>query len=124
MENVNLSKSRKIINIVLFVLFVLFAAIQLNDPDPVKWFLIYIGVAVISLMSNYKRFSKILIWGIAFGLLIYAGLHIMFLIDWLQIDNKSDIFGEMVYDKPYLEGAREFIGLIMAFLAVLFQIRK
>lgn len=124
MVKANLSKSRKVINSLLFVLFTLFAVIQLNDPDPLKWFLIYIGVAILALVSNYVVISKTLIWVLALGLLIYAGFHVMFLIDWLQTDNKSEIFGEMVYEKPYLEGSREFIGLFMALLAVLFQIKK
>jgi hypothetical protein len=29
----------------------------------------------------------------------------------------------MVYDKPYLEGAREFIGLLLAALGIMYQIK-
>jgi len=29
----------------------------------------------------------------------------------------------MVYDKPYLEGAREFIGLLIAAIGVIYQLK-
>ena len=41
-----------------------------------------------------------------------------------QIDNKSELFGEMVYEKPYLEGTREFLGLVLAAITFLFQLKK
>ena len=36
---------RKIINSIVGLLFVLFAVVQLNDPDPLKWVIIYGFVA-------------------------------------------------------------------------------
>ena len=99
-------KSIKIINISLFLLFGLFAVFQLNDPDPIHWVLIYGFVSIISLMANYVNIPKALVWILFLGLLIYSGIHFMYFIDWLQTDNKSEIFGEMVYKKPYLEGSR------------------
>ena len=118
------SKSHKLVNILLFLLFGLFAVFQLNDPDPVHWVLIYACVAIICLLSNYVDISKGVIWVLFFGLLIYSGIHFMYFMDWLQTDNKSEIFGEMVYEKPYLEGSREFLGLLMGAIAVIFQLRK
>ena len=118
------SKSSRLINIILFVLFGVFAIIQLNDPDPIRWVLIYGGVALISLLANYRNIPKVLIWGLILGLLIYSGVHFKYFIEWLQIDSKSEIFGEMVYEKPYLEGTREFLGLVIAAVALLFQLKK
>ena len=117
-------KSIKLVNIILFLLFGLFAVFQLNDPDPVHWVLIYGCVAIVCLLSNYIEIPKTLIWVLFFGLLIYSGIHFMYFMDWLQTDNKSEIFGEMVYEKPYLEGSREFLGLLMASAALIFQLRK
>lgn len=34
--------------------------------------------------------------------------------DWIQIEHKEELFGKMVYEKPYLEGTREFLGLFIA----------
>ncbi len=118
------SKSIKLVNILLFLLFGLFTVFQLNDPDPVHWVLIYGSVAIVCLLSNYVEIPKGVIWILFFGLLIYSGIHFMYFMDWLQTDNKSEIFGEMVYDKAYLEGSREFLGLIIAAISLLFQIKN
>ena len=118
------SKSKRLINVILFVAFALFAALQLNDPDPIHWVLIYSAVAIISLVANYSNMPKAIIWILILGLLIYAGTHFMYFMDWLQIEDKEEIFGEMVYKKPYLEGTREFLGLILAAFALIFQLKK
>jgi hypothetical protein len=57
-------------------------------------------------------------------LLVYASFHFTDFIDYLQIEDKNELFGKMVYEKPYLEGTREFLGLIMAAGALLFQLTK
>ncbi|MDO7172995.1 transmembrane 220 family protein [Mariniflexile sp. AS56] len=119
-----LPRTKLIVNSCLFVVFALFAAIQLNDPDPLVWVLIYMGVAVVSLSANFILIPKKLILVFVLGLLMYASVHFMFLIDWLQTENKSELFGEMVYEKPYLEGTREFLGLIIAVTALLYQLKR
>jgi hypothetical protein len=118
------SKSRKTTNTLLGAIFILFAVIQLNDPDPILWFLLYMIVALVSVISNYKKIHVYILWGLIIGYLIYAGFHFSYFIDWLQTEYKNELFGEMVYEKPYLEGTREFIGLIMAVGALLYQIKK
>jgi hypothetical protein len=44
--------------------------------------------------------------------------------NWLQVENKEAIFGEMVYEKPYLEGTREFLGLLIGALSLLYHFKK
>lgn len=117
-------KTKKFINIVLFVSFTSFAVLQLNDPDPWHWFLLYSCVALICLVAVFKVVPKPLILILILGLLIYSGIHFRYFIEWIQIENKSEIFGEMVYEKPYLEGTREFLGLVLAAMALMFQLKK
>lgn len=124
MTRKHLSKSKWAMNIILCVMFSLFAVIQLNDPDPVVWFSIYMAVAVVSILANYVKIPRFVIGIMAVALLVFALMHFSFVVDWLKTEDKSEIFGEMVYDKPYLEGAREFIGLLMAFIALLFHLKK
>lgn len=102
----------------------MFALVQLNDPDPVQWVIIYGLVALISLTANFKKIPKLLIYTFTAVLLVYAGYHFNHFIDYLQIENKNELFGEMVYEKPYLEGSREFLGLLLAACALLFQLTK
>jgi hypothetical protein len=119
-----LSRTRKNINIFLFVLFGLFAIAQFNDPDPLSWVSIYGIVALISIVYNYKEIPRLPIFIISLLIFIYAGYHFAFFIEYLQIENKNELFGEMVYEKPYLEGTREFLGLTMAGLALIFQLNR
>ncbi|MEW4924012.1 transmembrane 220 family protein [Algibacter sp. 2305UL17-15] len=114
----------KIINYALFFLFVVFAIIQLNDPDGILWFSIYFLVALIHLISNFKAISKFILISVIIGLLIYSAFHFSLFIEYMQTENKEEIFGEMVYKKPYLEGTREFLGLFIAAFSVLYQLKK
>lgn len=118
------SKSKKIINYVLFIIFVAFAYVQLNDPDGILWFVIYLCVALICLLNNFINIPRLIILIIGVSLLIYSAFHFSLFIEYLQTDNKEEIFGEMVYEKPYLEGTREFIGLLIAAVAVIFQLKN
>ena len=116
--------SKKTINWILFLMFMAFAMVQLNDPDGIIWFLIYAMVSLICLYSNFRTIPKIILL-ISIALLIgYSAYHFSLFIDYLQSDHKEEIFGEMVYEKPYLEGSREFLGLLLAALGVLYQFKK
>ena len=116
--------SRKVINIILSIIFVVFAFLQLNDPDAVIWFPLYLIIGGVCLYSNYKLLPKIVLIGLVIGLLAYAVFHFSLFITYLQTDHKEAIFGEMVYEKPYLEGSREFLGLLLASLAIFYQLKK
>lgn len=120
----NINKSKKIINIILFILFVLFALVQLNDPDPIIWFTIYGIIAIVCLIANYKKIPEMLLWIGIIGLLVYSLSYFPYFKDWFQIDHKEEIFGKMVYEKPYLEGTREFLGLLIAVLVLVYQLKR
>jgi len=102
----------------------MFAIVQLNDPDPIHWVSLYGIVALVSLVSIFRKIPKSLIYLLSSILLVYAGFHFSYFIDYLQIEDKKELFGKMVYEKPYLEGSREFLGLTMAAAALLFQLTK
>lgn len=118
------SSKRKIVNYILFILFLIFAVVQLNDPDGTLWFAIYLFVALICLISNFKTIPKPILIITIVGLILYSGFHFSLFIDYLQTDNKEEIFGEMVYEKPYLEGSREFLGLLIAAAGVFYQLKR
>lgn len=120
----SLTKYEKIINYILFIIFVLFAAIQLNDPDGILWFSIYFFVALICLVANFRAIPKLILITTIIGLLIYSAFHFSLFIEYMQTENKEEIFGAMVYEKPYLEGTREFLGLLIAAFGVIYQLKK
>jgi len=118
------NKRRKRVHILLSVVFGLFAIVQLNDPDGFLWFGLYILVALLAIVSNYYKVPRILIALLSIGYFIYAAMHFSYFIDWIQIEHKEELFGEMVYQKPYLEGTREFLGLVLAAIALLYQLKE
>ncbi|MGY5353700.1 transmembrane 220 family protein [Wenyingzhuangia sp. IMCC45467] len=118
--SIKLSKRNIIINSLLFLMFMAFAVLQLNDPDPIIWFTIYFVIAIICLLINFISINNKIIYGYIVLLIIYAGFHFSYLIDWLHTNEKEEIFGKMVYEKPYLEGSREFIGLAMGIAGLIF----
>ena len=120
----NINKSRKITNFILFVLFLLFALVQLNDPDPIIWFTIYGIIAFVCLIANYKKIPKIILWSLILGVVLYSITYFPYFIDWFNINNKQELFGKMVYEKPYLEGTREFLGLVIAAIVLIYQLKR
>ena len=118
-----LSKQNKIKNLILFIMFVIFAILQLNDPDGKLWFSIYFIVSLICLYNTFKSVPKSILILSIIALMSYSAFHFSLFIDYLNTENKEEIFGEMVYDKPYLEGTREFIGLLLAALGIMYQIK-
>ena len=110
----------KIINIILTALFALFAFFQWNDPDPWLWVSIYGLVAGISAAAIFQKRSKILIYvGIAICLL---GLGLLFpeLINWVRM-GLPNIAESMKTEKLYIEFVREFFGLVIVLLALVFH---
>ncbi|MEJ8569147.1 transmembrane 220 family protein [Elongatibacter sediminis] len=101
-------------------MFVLMAAIQLNDPDPVYWVAVYAAVAIVSLAAatgrSMPRFGLIALGVVLAGMLIAAPGFV----EYLRHDYWTEIGGAMRADAPWIESAREFIGLVMAAAALLF----
>lgn len=118
------SITRKLVSFLFFALFSWSAFLQLNDPDPYHWFVVYMIVALIPLITLFRPVSKKTIWIIILLLLAYSFYHFSYFMDWIEIENKNEIFGEMVYEKPYLEGTREFLGLLICALSLLYQLKK
>ena len=111
---------KKALNITLAVLFALFAYVQLNDPDPIVWFSIYFVVGLLALISAFRSLPMILLYAVFAGLVLYSGLHFPHLVQWLVSEEPGDLFGEMTDDKYYIEGTREFLGLLIAIAAIVY----
>jgi hypothetical protein len=118
-----LSKQQKIKNLILFLLFAIFALLQLNDLDGELWFSIYLIVSLLCLYNTFEAIPKSILILSIIALMTYSAFHFSLFIDYLNTENKEEIFGEMVYDKPYLEGTREFIGLLLAAFGIMYQIK-
>jgi len=116
----------KVINIILTLLFILFAVVQMNDPDPWLWVAIYGLVAVVSGFAISKKYNKGVIYvGIAICII---GIGILFpeFINWVKMGTPN-IAETMKTERSYIEFVREFFGLGISLVALLFhffQMRK
>ena len=100
------------------LVFLLFAYVQLNDPDPFIWVAIYLITALFFVVSIFRKIPRLLLYGFAIVLLFYATMHVEYAIEWLMSENKGALFDEMEEDEIFLEGTREFLGLLIALAAV------
>ena len=101
------------------LMFILFAALQLNDPDPLYWFLVYAAVAVVAAAAvvgrRLPRFALVTLGAVIAGVLIAAPGFV----DYLQSGDWSSIAEHMNDEEPYIEQGREFVGLLIAAAALL-----
>jgi hypothetical protein len=114
----------KLINWLICAIFFLFAYVQLNDPDPYVWVMVYGLVAILFAVSNFVNIPKIIIKVFILTLLLFAFYHAEFFYEWLLSDDKSELFGDMIYAKPYVEGTREFMGLLIAIGALIYLLKR
>ena len=123
-DKLKMNASTKVINWIIGVIFLLFALVQLNDPDPLLWFVTYFVVALFAVLSNYVRIPTLYYYLAVAGLILFALFHVNYFMEWMTTGNKAELFGEMVYEKPYIEGTREFLGLVLALMAILYLLRQ
>ena len=110
----------KIVNIILTLLFLVFAVVQLNDPDPIVWVIIYGAAAVVSGFAAAGRYDKNVILTIIGICIVWMLTLVPGVIDWVN-EGMPSITGSMKAESPYIEYLREFLGLLIIFLALLFH---
>jgi hypothetical protein len=109
----------RILNSILALMFMAFAFVQVNDPDPILWILIYGAMAAISVMAIFEYYIAKIMWALAAGYFAYAVLLFPGVVDWLKSDDRSLLFDDIAKMQfPYIEESREFLGLVIC-LAVL-----
>lgn len=113
----------KIINFILTLIFLLFAFVQINDPDPIVWILIYGNMAVLCVLAMFKM--RFIYWLAATIVLygIYAALLINGAWEWLQSPDRSLLFDDLAkMQYPYIEETREFLGLLICISVAVFHL--
>lgn len=113
----------KIINFILTLIFLLFAFVQINDPDPILWILIYGNMAVLCVLAMFKM--RFMYWLATTVVLyaIYASLLLNGAWQWLQSPDRSLLFDDLAkMQYPYIEETREFLGLIICITAAVFHL--
>lgn len=104
----------KVVNLILAVMFVVFAFVQINDPDPVIWILIYGAMAVSCVLAAFGYYYPKIMIGILIIYLIYSATFFSSIQAWLKQDDKAMLFDNIAkMEHLYIEESREFLGLFI-----------
>lgn len=113
----------RIVNSILAVMFLLFAFVQINDPDPVIWILIYGSMATLCVMAIFEFYPKKFIIGLLVLFVAYSTVYIPGVIEWLHHENKAALFDEVAkMEHLYIEESREFLGLVICIVTLVFYL--
>ena len=110
----------KILNLLLAVVFALFALAQYNDSDGWTWIIVYLFVAVTSFFAFRGDYNKGIL---ALAMILMLGWMALLLpgfIDWIN-EGMPSIVDEMKANAPHIESTREFLGLFLAFITLIFH---
>ena len=113
----------KIVNLALAVMFLVFAFVQINDPDPLLWIGIYGAMAVICVLAAFRIYSRAVLLVLLALFLVYTYVLIPGIREWLSQDDRTVLLDDIAkMEHPYIEEAREFLGLVICMLVVGLQL--
>ncbi|MFN8334614.1 MAG: transmembrane 220 family protein [Cyclobacteriaceae bacterium] len=104
----------KYLNIFFAIMFLAFAALQVNDPDPILWILIYGVMAVVSVMAIFDYYNRWLMAALSVLYLVYMIILFPGVSEWFRQPDKIVLFDDVLkMEFPYIEESREFLGLLI-----------
>jgi Transmembrane family 220, helix len=113
----------RIVNLILAIMFLLFAFVQVNDPDPVIWILVYGLMAVFSVMAMFEFYPQKFLIATAAVYTLYSLTLITGVIEWYQSGNWAGLFDDVAkMDHLYIEESREFLGLMICIIVLIVYI--
>lgn len=105
------------VHLVLAGAFAVFAALNLNDPDPVRWLLACGAVAVLFALAAFGRADRRVSGFLCLALASWMCTMLPGLVEWIRTGMPS-ITATMKATEPHIEVVREFLGLLIAVLAL------
>ena len=112
----------KAVNLLLAVMFLAFAFLQINDPDPLIWILIYGAMAVVCVMAAFRSYSWPLMIALLVCYIVYSFFYFNGVVEWWGQDDKSALFDDIAkMEHPYIEESREFLGLMICIIVLTLQ---
>jgi lipoprotein signal peptidase len=104
----------KIFNLILAVMFVIFAFLQINDPDPLVWILIYGSLAVTCVLAAFNIYNRTALIALIVIFAGYSTVYFSGVSKWLSTSDKGALFSNVAkMEHLYIEEAREFLGLMI-----------
>ena len=110
----------RVLNGILAFVFILFGYWQFNDPDALTWVILYFAVAGISLVAAFREVDRRVLIFFLMLFFIYVASYSLYLIEWVQLGMPS-IAEEMQANTPYIERTREFFGLLICLLVMIYH---
>lgn len=95
-----------------------FAALQINDPDPVIWVSFYCLCAAVPLLLLANKFIRSLFWLTLAICVIELMLSASGAYNYYLHMDQEPLMQSMNPEKPYIEEAREFLGVLIALALV------
>ncbi|MCB0766458.1 MAG: transmembrane 220 family protein [Flavobacteriales bacterium] len=108
---------KRTVDLFLVGVFAAFAAMNLNDPDPIPWILAYLAVAVLFGLSAFDRADRRVSGWLAVALAVWMLTMTPGVLSWVRAGMPS-IAATMQAEEPHIEVMREFLGLLIAVLAL------
>lgn len=115
----------RVVNFILAIMFLGFAFLQLNDPDPARWILIYGVMAVFCIAAMFEVYARKAILAVMIIYGIYSVFYINGVTEWLQQEDLSVLFDDVAkMEYIYIEESREFLGLIICIIVLAFYLYR
>lgn len=111
-------KTFTIVHLLLAAVFLVFALLQFNDPDPLRWVLVYTSIAASCVLAAFGRFPKGWLWGVTLLIGGWMLIRSPAIVHWAQ-QGFPNITGAMQAETPIIEGIRELLGLVIGFAMML-----
>lgn len=109
----------RIVNFLLAAMFLVFAFVQVNDPDPIMWILIYGCMAVLCVLAIFNFYPRKVLIGVLILFVAYSTVFFSGVMVWLKSENKSALFDDVAkMENLYIEESREFLGLFICIIVL------
>ncbi len=108
--------THRIINFIIAIMFFMAALAQYNDPDPWGWIALYGAMGLISGLAAFHRYNTLAIVAVAGIALVWGAYLFPSVLEWLQHHAFLDLTNPMSDARPYIEEAREALGLLLGVL--------
>ena len=108
-----------VVHYLIAIIFLIFGIIQYNDPDFWLWGPIYLLVAAVPIFYVKNKLNSIFLLVAIIVYTAYFASYIPDFIDWVN-GGMDNIAGSMKAEEPHIELTREFLGLFICLVTLLY----
>ena len=91
---------------------------QTNDPDPGFWIIVYLALATVCVLAAVWRVILPLVWLVGIAAFAWSASLFPGVVELFSNHPAGDLLSGMSPDRPYVEAARESLGLLIGALAM------